>query len=413
MFNFNKKILNASEKALEMCKNQFEIIGDIAAHNQQKVLRAFIDQKISDMHFNATTGYGYNDSGREALDRVFSQIFDTEDSCVRHNFVSGTHALNVALFGVLRSDDKILSLTGSPYNTMHKTISYLKEFNIDFVHIDFFNNNKLDYEKIKSYLKNSKENFKALYIQRSPGYSFRESLTINDIKKLVEIARIFYPKTIIIVDNCYGEFVQKLEPTSVGADLIVGSLIKNPGGGIARTGGYISGKKNLIEMCACRLTTPGTGKDVGATLGLNRELFMGVFNAPQVVGEALKTVVFAAALCELLGYETMPKYSEIRSDIVQTVKLGSPGLLIAFCQGLQSASPIDSFVMPEPWDMPGYDHQIIMAAGAFTQGSSIELSADAPLSEPYAVWLQGGINFNSAKIGILSAASKMFEIEHK
>ncbi len=311
----------------------------------------------------------------------------------------------------MRPGDKILSVTGKPYDTLSDVIDSksnnfgsLKDFGIEFEYINFEKNKEKYYKTIKEKLS---ENFKVVYIQRSRGYTFRDSLSFEQIGEITSFVKNINPEIIIIVDNCYGEFVQRKEPIECGADLIIGSLIKNPGGGIAPTGGYIAGKKNLIEMCAHRLTAPGIGKEIGSNLGVNRELFMGIYNAPHIVDEALKTAIFASALFELLGYEVHPKYSEARYDIVQSIVLGSPEALINFCKGIQEGSPIDSFVSPEPWDMPGYNNQIIMAAGTFTGGASIELSADAPLCEPYAVWLQGGTNFYSAKIGIMKAAEKI------
>lgn len=413
MFNIDSKILSASQTAMELCKEPFERIYDIVDHNQQTMLKAFIDSKVSESHFSASTGYGYGDRGREALELVYANAFRAEDALVRHNFLSGTHAITTALFGVLRPGDRFLSITGLPYDTMLDVIGInnksscgsLKEFGIEFDYIDLLEDSEPNYDEIKKKVKNF---YKVIYIQRSRGYSLRTSISSYTMKKVIEFIKIISPKSIILVDNCYGEFVERNEPTKFGADLIVGSLIKNPGGAIAPCGGYIAGKKDLVEECSYRLTVPGIGKEIGATLGHNRELFMGAFNSPHVVGEALKTAIFSSALFEILGYETTPRYCSTRSDIVQTVKLGSKKALIDFCQGLQMGSPIDSFVLPQPWDMPGYDSKIIMAAGAFTLGSSIELSADAPLREPYAVWIQGGINFHSAKAGILIAINHMF-----
>lgn len=332
---------------------------------------------------------------------------------VRHNFVSGTHALSTTLFGILRPGDKILSVTGEPYDTLldvidskNKNFGSLKDFNIEFEYIDFEKDTNRYYKNIKNKLS---ENFKVVYIQRSRGYTLRDSLSCKQIEEIISLAKNVDPKIIVMVDNCYGEFVQKTEPTEHGADLIIGSLIKNPGGGIAPTGGYIAGKKNLVEMCAYRLTAPGIGKEIGANLGINKKIFMGIYNAPHVVGEALKTAVFASALFELLGYEVYPKHGDDRCDIVQSVVLRSSQALINFCKGIQEASPIDSFVSPEPWDMPGYENQVIMAAGTFISGSSIELSADGPIREPYAVWLQGGTNFYISKIGIMKAAEKIIK----
>lgn len=413
MFNISEKIQNLSEKAMNLCKNEFEKIDAMTEYNQQKVLKAFIDNGVSERHFVGSTGYGYGDDGRDVLDKVFAQSFGAEDALVRHNFVSGTHALTVALFGVLRPGDTILSVSGAPYDTLQgvigankKSSGSLQEFGINYLEIPLTIDGLLNFSAIEDTL-NSK--IKMVYMQRSRGYSLRPSLFVSDIKKVAQIAKKKSPNCIIMLDNCYGEFVGYDEPLLNGVDLIVGSLIKNPGGGIASTGGYIAGRKDLIEMCSYRLTTPGTGKEIGATLGVNRELFMGIFNAPHVTGEALKVAVFSAALFEILGYEVFPKYNEPRSDIIQVLKLGNAKDLIAFCQSIQAASPIDSFVKPEPWDMPGYDNQVIMAAGTFTLGASIELSADAPLRKPYAVFMQGGLNFHSAKVGIMLAADEILK----
>lgn len=411
MITISDKVKNVSKEAINLCKKEFEKIEEIKEHNQQKMLESFIKCRVSESHFTATTGYGYNDRGRDTLDEVYATAFGTQDALVRHNFVSGTHALTVALFGILRPGDEIISITGLPYDTLKSVIGNknnnegsLSNFDISFKYIDLNKDGSFDYKKIKNTINNKT---KVIYIQRSKGYSFRKSLSYKEINEICAFIKKISEKIIIIVDNCYGEFVEKEEPSQ--ADLIVGSLIKNPGGGISPTGGYIAGKKDLVNLCAYRLTTPGTGKEVGATLGLNRELFMGTFNSPIIVGEALKTSIFSSALFEILGFKVYPKYNEPRYDIIQCIVLKEKDLLIKFCRGIQKGSPIDSFVTPEPWDMPGYDSQIIMADGAFTLGSSIELSADAPLKDPYAVWLQGGTNFYSAKIGIMLAADNILK----
>lgn len=409
-FNISKKIENASDKAIEMCKEQFKYIEDITEYNQLKVQKAFIDFGISESHFNSSTGYGYDDRGRDTLDKVWAQIFGAEDALVRHNFTCGTHTLSTALFGVLRPGDKMLCVTGTPYDTIHGVIGIsgegmgsLKDFGIRYDEIAL-KDDRLDYEAIEGAIDDT---VTMVYIQRSRGYELRPSLSIDEIGRVCEIVKSKNPNTIVMVDNCYGEFVEKKEPTQVGADLIAGSLIKNAGGGIATTGGYIAGRKDLVKKCAYRLTTPGLGKEVGATLGMNRELYMGLFYAPHTVGEALKSAVYISALFGSFGYDVTPKYNEIRHDIVQSLGLENPESLVAFCQGIQSGSPIDSFVLPEPWDMPGYDSKVVMAAGAFTLGSSIELSADAPIREPYYAWIQGGLNFHSAKICAMLAAQQM------
>ena len=411
-YDIDKRVLEASQKAMELCADKLSEIEDIQGYNQIKMIKAFQNAGVRESYFSASTGYGYDDFGRDALDRVYAFAFDAEDALVRHNFVSGTHALTVALFGMLRPNDTMLSVTGMPYDTIRSAIgiegSYpgsLKDFNINFEMTELLPDGTLDYAQIQKDIEAKKP--KMVYIQRSRGYSTRATLTWREIKKICDISKKASPKSIIMLDNCYGEFIDKVEPLSVGVDIMAGSLIKNAGGGIAPTGGYIAGKKELVEMCAYRLTTPGTGKEIGATLGNNRELFMGAYHAPHVTGEALKTAVFASALFEILGYETSPKYNENRGDIIQLVMLGNEEKLCKFCEGIQAGSAVDSFVVPVPSDMPGYESKVIMAAGAFTLGSSIELSADAPLREPYAVWMQGGLNFHGGKLGVMLAANKV------
>ncbi len=411
-FEVDKKIEIASEQAMKKCAQQFENIEKTTEYNQLKVQAAFIKHNISESHFCSSTGYGYNDRGRDALDKVWATVFGTEDALVRHNFTCGTHTLATALFGVLRPGDKMLCVTGTPYDTLHNVIGIsgngmgsLKDFGILYEEIPL-KNNRLDYNAIKNAVDSS---VKMVYLQRSRGYELRPSLLVEEIEKAVRISKAENPNVIVMVDNCYGEFVERNEPSDVGADLIAGSLIKNAGGGIAPTGGYIAGRKDLIEKCAYRQTTPGLGKEVGATLGHNREFYMGLFHAPHAVGEALKSAVFISALFESFGYKTTPAYDDKRGDIVQSLELENPESLIAFCQGVQQGSPIDSFLTPEPWDMPGYDSKVVMAAGTFTLGSTIELSADAPIREPYCAWIQGGLNFHSAKICAMLAAHQMLE----
>ena len=416
MFRFDHRIEEISVKALENAKKQFDKIDKITEYNQQKMLKAFIDNGVSENMFSESTGYGYNDRGREIIDRVFAQAVGAEDSLVRHNFTCGTHTLTVALFGILRPGDVMLSVSGRPYDTILPVIGVgttendnmgsLRDYGVKYEEVQLDSEGRLDYDKIKERL--AENPVKMVYIQRSRGYSLRPTISVDEIKRVVEIAHSF-EGTMVMVDNCYGEWTEKLEPTDVGADIIAGSLIKNPGGGIAKTGGYIAGKQKYVELCAYRMTTPGLGREVGATLGQSRELFMGIFNGPHVVGEALKTAVYTASVMKLLGFDSTPEAEEERHDIIEAVKLGREDLLIAFCQGLQKGAPIDSFVTPEPWDMPGYDSKVIMSAGAFTLGSSIELSADAPLREPYAVWLQGGLNFHSSKIAVLYAAQEVLK----
>lgn len=406
-FNFSEKIKTASDAALKKAKTKFDEIDEITEYNQQKVLSAFINNRVSETDFAGSTGYGYGDTGREKLDRIYADIFGAEDAIVRHTFTCGTHTLAVALFGVLRPGDTMLCVTGTPYDTIHSVIGIsgegmgsLKEFGVKYKQVDLDPNGRPDMEAIGKALETKP---KMVYIQRSRGYSLRPTLSVDEIGK---IAQLVHSKcdAVVMIDNCYGELVEKIEPTQVGADLMAGSLIKNAGGSIARTGGYIAGRADLVDLCAYRATTPGLGKEVGCTLGENRNMFMGIFHAPHVVGESLKAAVFAAALFENFGFKVTPTSDESRHDIIQALCLENPDRLIEFCRGIQSGAPVDSYVTPEPWDMPGYDSKVIMAAGAFILGSSIELSADAPLREPFAVWMQGGINFHSAKTAIMLAA---------
>lgn len=413
-FKFNDKLENISLIAEEKAKESYKKIDSTTEYNQTKVLNAFIKNRVSEMHLGVSTGYGYGDIGRDTLDRVFADCMGADDAIVRHSFASGTHTLTVALFGILRPGDKVLVLTGRPYDTIIGVFGFeghvdgsLADFGVEYHQVDLLSDGTPDINTIREEL--SRNNYKMAYIQRSRGYSLRPSLTIDKIEKLCLAVREASPDTVIMVDNCYGEFVETREPTEVGADIIVGSLIKNAGGGIAPTGGYIAGKSKYVEMCAGRMTAPGVGREVGASLGHNRELYMGLFAAPHVTGEALKTAVFASSLLENLGYTVSPTVDEKRGDIIQSVILNTPEALIAFCRGMQSGAPVDSFVRPEPSDMPGYDDQVIMAAGAFTLGSSIELSADAPLRPPYAAWMQGGLNFHSAKTGVLLAVQSMID----
>ena len=411
-FKIDQKVIDAAEKALELIKPQFTTTDEIAEYNQQKVLSAFINNHVSESMFAESTGYGYGDRGREVIDKVFAEIVGAEDALVRHNFTCGTHTLAVALYGMLRPGDVMLCVTGTPYDTIHSVIGIdgkgdgsLADYGIIYKQVDL-KDGKPDLEAIKEAV--TKEKIKLVYIQRSRGYSLRPSLSCEEIGEIAKVVKANSDAD-IMVDNCYGEFTQTIEPTQVGADIIAGSLIKNAGGGLARTGGYVAGRADLVEKISYRLTTPGLGREVGATLGMSRELFMGIFFAPHTVGEAIKAAYFTAALFEQFGFGTTPTSTDPRFDIVQSVLLRNEENLIAFCQGMQSGAPIDAFVTPEPWDMPGYDSKVIMAAGAFIGGASIELSADAPLREPYAAWMQGGLNFHSAKMGIMLAAQKMAE----
>ena len=412
-FSINERLLEIARESENKCSLSLASADTIADFNGTKVLSAFIKNKVSAPCLNGTTGYGYDDIGRDTLDKVYATVFETEDALVRHNFVSGTHALSVALFGVLRTGDKLTAITGKPYDTLEEVIGIsgkkgngsLMDYGVIYNQIDLLDDGSMDLNSIRDNIKGSK----VAYIQRSRGYSLRPAFSINDIEKAVKVIKEVSPETIIMVDNCYGEFVEKYEPTHVGADLIIGSLIKNAGGGIAKTGGYIAGRKDLVELCSYRLTCVGMGKEVGCSLNENREMFLGLFLAPDVVANAIKTSTFACELLSNLGFECFPKKNEPRGDIITAIKLGDAEKLIAFCQGIQKGSPIDSYVSPEPWDMPGYNDKVIMAAGTFTMGASIELSADAPLREPYAVWLQGGITYTSGKIGILLAIQEMID----
>lgn len=416
IFNISNEVLKLAETAQSGLKEAFLRIEETAEYNQNKVLKAFIDNGVSESCFCGTTGYGYGDKGRDVLEKVFAQIMNTEDALIRHNFVSGTHTISVALFGILRPGDTLLSVAGMPYDTLRGVIGIspntgsLAEFGVKYDQVDLDKNGEIDYEALEKRLKKSP--VKIAYIQRSRGYETRPSITIEKIEKAIKIIKNIAPETIVMVDNCYGEYVECKEPTDVGADIIMGSLIKNAGGGIAPTGGYIVGKKELVEMCASRLNAPGLGKEIGASLNNSRELYLGVFSAPHTVGEALKTACFASKIFELLGYEVTPKSDEVRTDIIQTVILGSAEKLVAFCRGLQKGMPIDAFAVPEPCEMAGYDDPVVMAEGSFTAGATIELSADGPLREPYAAWMQGGLNYHSAKTGIMLGIEAMKKAEN-
>ncbi len=411
IFGFDARLVNLADESERECAEQFCKIAETAAYNGQKVLKAFIDNRVSESSLKGTTGYGYDDCGREAVDKVFAQAFGGEDALVRHTFVNGTHALSTALFGVLRSGDTMLAATGKPYDTLEEVIGIrgcrgsgsLADFGVKYAQVDLLDDGTPDLDRIAHMSKDSK----VCYIQRSRGYSLRPSLTVETIGKIANAAKSANSDIIVMVDNCYGEFVERKEPLSVGADLIIGSLIKNPGGGIASTGGYIAGRKDLVNKCADRLTCVGMGKEIGCTLGQSREMLLGFFFAPEVTANALKTSVFACRLFEKLGFVTLPKSNESRSDIISSILLGNEENLVAFCQGIQKGSPVDSFVTPEAWDMPGYESKVIMAAGAFTMGASIELSADAPIREPFAAWLQGGLTYASGKTGVMTAAQEM------
>lgn len=410
-FEIDERLLKLAKESEAECKDIFEDFSETADYNGQKVLKAFIDNRVSESCLKGTTGYGYGDLGRDTIDKVFAQALGGEDALVRHTFVNGTHALSTALFGVLRAGDVIVSVTGKPYDTLEEVIGIrntkgsgsLIDFGVIYNQVDLLSDGTPDYDQISKKSKDAK----VVYIQRSRGYSLRPSLCIDVIEKIVKAAKSANENVIVMVDNCYGEFVEKREPLDVGADLIIGSLIKNPGGGISSTGGYIAGRADLVEKCADRLTCIGMGKEVGCSLNQNREILLGFFMAPQVVESALKTSAFACRFYEKLGFETFPKSGEERTDIIASILLEDENKLVAFCQGIQKGSPVDSFAVPEAWDMPGYDSKVIMAAGAFTMGASIELSADAPIREPFAAWLQGGITYPTGKQGVILSAQEM------
>ena len=406
------KVYDYAQKVEHGLKTRFEKMDEIAQINQLKVLRAMQKNKVAEAHLSGTTGYGYNDIGREAIEGVYADVFGTEDALVRPQITCGTHALGLAMGAVLRPGDEILAISGKPYDTLEEVIGIreakgsLAEYGITYAQVDLLEDGEFDYDGIQ---KAAGSRTKLIHIQRSKGYASRKTLSVEQIGKVISFLRTLNPNWIIMVDNCYGEFVEELEPSDVGADMTVGSLIKNPGGGLAPIGGYICGRKDLIELCAYRLTTPGLGKEVGATLGTNRLLLQGICMAPVVVNAALKGAVFAANLYEKLGFTVIPNGTESRHDIIQAVELEDPKKLIAFCEGIQKASPVDSYVTPEPWAMPGYDSDVIMAAGTFVSGSSIELSADGPMKEPYAVYFQGGLTYPHAKYGIVMSLQRMIE----
>lgn len=411
-FGISKEIEQLVAKVENNVENIFKNINEVCEKNSLKVLQAFQKNKISDMHFGSTTGYGYGDIGRDTIENVFSDILKAEDSLVRSQFISGTHALTATLFALLRPNDTLLSITGKPYDTLDEVIgikqnpSSLKSFYINFEQIDLINND-FDYEKIEKTLKNKK--IKVIEIQRSKGYSSRKSITIEQLEKIIKYIKNIDKEVIIMIDNCYCEFVTTKEPLEIGADIIVGSLIKNLGGGIAPNGAYVAGRKDLINLVAERLTAPGEGKEVGPTLGINKAILQGIFLAPSVVGASLKTAVFASKMLEELGYSVEPSFDEKRADIVQTICFNNKEKLIKYCQGIQMGSPIDSNSIPMPWDMPGYTDKVIMAAGAFTQGSSIELSCDGPIRPPYIAFMQGGLTYEYGKLGVLKAIQNIIE----
>ena len=413
-YNIKPHVFELYKQALNDVEEQFKIYNEIREYNQLKVLNAFQEERISDMHFTNSSGYGYDDIGRDTLDKVYARIFNTESALVRPHFVNGTHAIGCALMGNLRTNDTMLCITGTPYDTLHNIIGIsgkdnigsLREYGVNYKQVDL-KDGTFDKESIINVLKED-PSIKLVHIQRSTGYGWRKSFLVSEIGEIISAIKEIRSDVCVFVDNCYGELIDTIEPTDVGADLIAGSLIKNLGGGIAPTGGYIAGKKKYVDQAAFRLTTPGIGGECGSTFGVMRQLYQGLFLAPHIVMEAVKGAVFCARIMEIAGFEVLPKYNDKRSDIIQAIKFNDREKLIAFCKGIQKGSPIDSFVECEPWAMPGYNDEVIMAAGAFIQGSSIELSADAPIREPYIAYLQGGLTFDHAKIGILISLNSLF-----
>lgn len=408
------QVFEMAQRAEIACRDRFAEIDTVAERNTLRVMEAFQDHKVSDACFAGTTGYGYDDLGRDTLDQIYAQVFGTEAALVRLGFVNGTHALTAAMFSLSKPGETVLAVTGTPYDTLRSAIGIsgdcfgsLLFYGIHYAQVDLTASGEPDYEGIARAAADPKVT--GVMIQRSRGYEERKALTVEEIGRICEIVHRVNPDAKIMVDNCYGEFTDVIEPTHVGADLVAGSLIKNPGGGLAPTGGYLAGKADLVERAAMRLTTPGIGGECGSTLGNNRLLFQGLFVAPHVVAQALKTAVFCAAMMDQLGIESSPSIEEKRSDIIQMIKLGSPERMKRFCLGIQAGAPVDSYVTPEPWPMPGYDCPVIMAAGAFIQGSSIELSADGPIREPYMVYMQGGLTYESGKLGIMMAVSAMLD----
>ena len=416
---FSEKIITLAQSAEAALADTFARVDKISFENTQRVMRAFAEHRVSEAMFNPTSGYGYDDKGRETLDVIWAEVMGAEAALVRHSIVSGTHALTIGLFGILRPGDIMLSVAGKPYDTLEEVIGIsgkagdgsLKDFGVEYKQIELKDDGTFDFDAVEKELWENGDKVKMVFIQRSKGYLNRRTLTVDEIGEMARFVKGISPNTFVVVDNCYGEFVEEKEPTAVGADLVIGSLIKNPGGGMAETGGYFAGSKRAIELVSYRLTSPGTGGEVGATIGQNKNMYKGLFYAPHTTAQALKTAHLAAYVFEALGYNATPKWNERRSDIIQTVITGDPEVLCAFCRGIQAGSPVDAFVSPEPWEMPGYSDKVIMAAGAFTQGSSIELSADGPIREPYTVYFQGGLTYESGKIGIMSAAEMVLKMK--
>ena len=409
-FGIKEDVIELSKKIEKDLDPIFKEVEEIEECNSLKVLSAFQKYNLSEMHFNGTTGYGYGDIGRDTIENIFAEVFKAEDSLVRTQFISGTHAISTLLFGILRPNDTLISISGKPYDTLDEVIgivenkSSLQSYGVKYEQIELVNDD-FDYKAIEERVK--KGNIKLIEIQRSRGYSTRKTIDLEKVEKVIKLIKDIDRNIIVMIDNCYCEFVTKKEPIEVGADVVVGSLIKNLGGGIAPNGGYIAGRKDIVELAAERLTAPGLGKEVGPSLGINKQILQGLFFAPQVVASSLKTAIFASRMLEELGYNVEPKFNDKRADIVQTIEFNDKEKLIKFCQGIQAASPVDSNSVPMPWDMPGYTDQVIMAAGAFTQGSSIELSCDGPIRPPYTAFLQGGLTYGYGKLGILKAISRL------
>ena len=415
---FPEKLLHLTRDAENALKPHFSRIDEIAFENTQKVMDAFREHRVSDTMFQSTSGYGYDDRGREVLEEVWADVMGAECAIVRHTIISGTHALSIGLFGILRPGDVMYSVAGKPYDTLEEVIGIagtpgngsLKDFGVDYEQTDLTADGKFNFEEIGEKLRALGDRAKMVFVQRSKGYLNRKTLSVDEIGELVRFVKNIRPETYVVVDNCYGEFVETREPAAVGADLIIGSLIKNPGGGMAETGGYLAGTRRAVELASYRMTSVGIGAEAGATLGQNKLMYKGLFFAPHTTAQALKTAHLAAYIFEALGYTVEPRWDEERHDIIQSVIMGSEAGLCAFCRGIQEGSPVDAFVTPEPWAMPGYGDRVIMAAGAFTQGSSIELSADGPLRPPYTAFFQGGLTYESGKIGILCAAKRVDEL---
>lgn len=413
---FSQKLLELAERADVELSEIFKDIDKIEFENLQRVMDAFSEHKVADAMFDSTSGYGYDDKGRDTLDLIWADVMGAEAALVRHNIVSGTHALTIGLFGLLRPGDIMFSVAGKPYDTLEEVIGIvgeagngsLRDFGVEYMQVDL-RDDGFDFEAIEKGLRDNPGKVKVVFIQKSKGYLNRKTLTSSEIGEVVKLVKSVSPETFVVVDNCYGEFVETTEPTMLGADLIIGSLIKNPGGGMAESGGYFAGSKKAIELVSYRLTSPGVGGEVGATLGQNKSLYKGLFYAPHTVAEAIKTAHFAAYIFENLGFKVEPKWTDRRADIIQTVITEDPEKLCAFCRGIQAGSPVNAYVTPVPWAMPGYTDEVIMAAGTFTQGASIELSADGPLRAPYTAFFQGGLTYQSGKLGILSAAQAMID----